>query len=887
MKQMRGFFIRLAGLFKKARRDRELADELDGHLRMHIADNLRLGMTPEEARRIALIKLGGMDSAKERYRDQRGVPVLEALIQDLRYTARLLRKSPGFTAVAVLTLALGVGANTAIFSVVDAALLRPVPFRNSSRVVVIWINNLSRGFNRVGPTGQDYLDWREQNKSFEDTYLFEHGSGTVIGQGEPEQVAGLRVTTNFADFLGFRPILGRAFLPEEERGVHNVAMLSYEYWQRKFGADPAVVGRQFMLNSELYTIIGVVPPKVWTGWPSDVVVPWNVDRLRQADSDLGVFGRLKPGVTLKLAQSDMAAVAERISQIRPEQRKAWGVTVLPLKDVTVEYIRPALLILLLAVGLVLLIACANVANLLLARALGRQKEIAVRVALGAGRLRLIRQFLTEGIVLGLVGGLAGLLLALWGSTLLYMIIPASIPVPDAAAQVGLPRGHIDSSVLCFALALSIVVGALFGLAPAVGCIRGNPGDSLKDGARGGGGSSRAARPRSALVVCETAFAVILVIGSGLMIKSFWHLLSVSPGFNPDHVVAVRIKLPTDAADSPYREPAKRILGFKRFLDQVQAAEGVQSAALTEIVPLSQEDMDFSAFVIDEQPAQSAAGHIAANFRIVSPGYFGTMQIPLRGGRAFSDVDDLEHQRVVVVDETAARRFFGGRNPVGEHIRLPDSSGRPREIIGIVGSVLDDGLDKQAKPTIYVSSLQASPQTMSLIVRTTMDPSAIVSEIKKAIWTVDSNQPVFDVRIVNDIVSNTVSAERVAFVLLTVFASIALLLAAVGIYGVTSYSVSQRVHEVGVRMALGANRSDVMKLVVWQGMQIAGGGIILGAIGALGLSRLMSSLLYGVAPSDPATFVGAVLCLSLVALLANYVPARRAANVSPMMALRCE
>ncbi|MGH9823138.1 MAG: ADOP family duplicated permease, partial [Blastocatellia bacterium] len=788
MRQMRSFLGRVAGLFKKERRDQELADELDGHLRMHIEDNIRLGMTPEEARRIALIKLGGLDSSKERYRDQRGVPMLETLMQDLRYTARLLRKSPGFTAVAVLTLALGVGANTAIFSVVNAALLQPVPFRDSTRVVVVWVNNLARGWNRVGPTGQDYLDWREQNKSFEDTYLYEHGSGTVTGQGEPEQVAGLRVTTNFADFLGFRPVLGRAFLPEEEHGTHDVAMLSYEYWQRKFGGDPGVVGRTFMLNGELYTTIGVIPPKVWTGWPYDVAVPWDIDRLRRADSDLGVLGRLKPGVSLKLAQSDMNGVANRVSELRPEQRKGWGVTVVPVKDVTVEYIRTALVLLLAAVGLLLLIACANVANLLLARALGRQKEIAVRVALGAGRMRLIRQFLTEGIALGLVGGSAGLLLALWGSTLLYMIIPASIPVPDAAAQVGLPRGHIDSSVLCFTLAVSIVVGALFGLAPALGSFSGNPGDSLKDGARGGGGSSRGARPRSALVVCETAFAVILVIGSGLMIKSFWHLLSVSPGFNPDHVLAVRIKLPTDAADSPYREPVKRILGFKRFLDQVQAAEGVQSAALTEIVPLSQEDMDFSAFVIDEEPAQSAADPTAANFRIVSPGYFGTMQIPLRGGRAFSDVDDLEHQRVVVIDETAARRFFGGRNPVGEHIRLPDSSGRPREIIGVVGSVLDDGLDKQAKPTIYVSSLQASPQTMSLIVRTSMEPAAILPQIKKAIWTVDSNQPVFDVRIVNDIVSNTVSAERVAFVLLTVFASIALLLAAVGIYGVTSYSV---------------------------------------------------------------------------------------------------
>jgi predicted permease len=881
------WFTRLADIFKRDKRERQLDEEIRSHLRMHIDDNIQRGMDPAEARRDAVIRLGGIDATKERYRDRRGVPLLDSIAQDLRYTVRTLAKSRGFTAVALLTIALGVGANTAIFSVVNSVLLQPMPVRDSARVVVVWVNNHSRGLNRVGPTGQDYLDWKEQNQSFEDTYLYEHGSGTVTGQGDPEQVAGLRVTANFAEFLGFTPILGRAFLPEEERGAHNIAMLSFDYWQRKYGGDPSAVGRGFTLNGESYTIIGVVPSKLWAAHPYDVVVPWSVERLKQADSDLGVWGRLKPGVTLKQAQSDMERVAERISQSRPKEREGWGVTVVPLKAVAVEYIRPALLILLVAVGFLLLIACANVANLLLARAVARRNEIAIRSALGAGRIRLIRQFLTESLVLGLLGGGAGLLLAWWGSALLYRVMPASIPVIDAASHVDLPRGRIDGSVLCFTLGVALFVGVLFGLAPLFESFKGKPADGLRSGTRIGGHGMGSHRSRSFLVVCETTLAVVLVIGCGLTMKSFWHLMKTSPGFVPDQLITVSMKLPNDTASSPYREPKNQILAYKRFLDQVQQVPGVRSAALTDIIPLSQDDMDFGVFVIDEKPGHAGDESLHSSIRVVSPGYFGTMQIPLKAGRTFSDSDDLDRQRVVILDETTARLYFESQNAIGQHIRFPDATGRPREIVGIVGSVLDDGLDKQPKPTIYLPSLQASSESMSLVLRTALPPAAVVPEVKAAIWTVDSNQPVFNVRIMNDIVAGTISAERVAFILLTVFASIALLLAAIGIYGVTSYSVGQRTHEVGIRTALGARRADVLKLVIGQGMVLAGAGVIIGIVAGLGLSRLMSSLLYGTAPTDPITFAAVGLGLLGVAALANYIPARRAASVSPMVALRYE
>jgi putative ABC transport system permease protein len=880
VRRLRAWMSRVAALVHVGRRERDLADELESHLQLQIDDNVQSGMAQQEARRAALVAWGGVEAVKEQYRDRAGLPWLDGVRQDVRYGARSLLRTPGFTVAAMLVLALGVGANTAIFSVVQAALLRSLPIRQDDRVAVVWIDNLALGRSRVGPTGQDYLDWKDANTPFEDLFLFEHGSGTITGHGEPEQVKGLRVTTNFAEFLGVTPVLGRAFTPSDS--TRNALLLSQGYWQRRFNADPGVVGQAVTLNSEPYTVIGVLPMDACFWYPADVVVPWPLDRLRQVDSNLGVFGRLKPAGTFALAQAEMDAIAARIADARPDERKGWGVSVVPIRDVTVQYIRPALLVLLGAVACVLLIACANVANLLVARTLTRQKEIAVRAALGAGRGRLVQQFLVESLLLGLAGGALGLASAAWGNAGLRRLIPASIPVPAAASQVPLPQGHIDASVLAFTLALSLGVGLVFGLGPMLTCLRHQPAERLKEGARTIGAGATTSRSRSALVIIETTLAIVLVVGAGLMIKTFWNLLTVRPGFNPENLITMQIKFSDDAPDSPYRQPAGRTVAVTRMLEQVRAVPVVQSAAFAMILPLSQDDQDRGEFAVAEQGSQPPADRLTSEFRIVTSGYFATMAIPLRSGRTFTDADTAESPRVVVIDDSLARTYFGAANPIGRHLQL---GSRPaREIVGVVGGVRDDGLDKQARPTIYIPYPQAPAQTISLVIRTRADAGTIVSAVKRAIWRVDPNQPLFSVRSMPDIVANTISATRVAFVLLASFAAIALALAAVGIYSVTSYGARQRTREVGLRMALGASRVDVLWLVIGSGMRFSLAGTAIGLLAATGLSRALSSLLFGVTPLDSGTFVAVGAGFVLVALVANGIPAWRAATLSPTQAL---
>lgn len=803
---------------------------------------------------------------------------MNALLQDLKYGLRMLARNPGFTAVAVLTLALGIGANTAIFSVVNAVLFQRPPVPDADRVVVIWVNNLGHGWSRVGPTGLDYFDWKEQSQSFEDLFLFEHGTGTITGQGEPEQVAGLRVTTNFGDFFGIKPLLGRTFRLDEGQGRHNLMILSSGYWQRRFGSDPTVVGRAVRLNGESYTIIGVLPAALNTLFPADIVVPFDTDWLRRADSRLGVFGRLKPGVTLRDASSEMSLLAERIGRERPS-RKGWGVVLVPVMEVLVEYIRPVLLVLLTAVGFVLLIACANVANLMLARAVARQKEIAVRLALGATRFRLIRQLLAESILLGLLGGGAGLLLAVCGVDLLMRVVPAHIPVPNAAAEAPVPAVHMDGTVFVFAVLISLLTGIVFGLVPAIQSAGCEVVESLKEGARGSSSGPQAHYARSALVSGEAAFAFVLVIGAGLMIKSFWRLLEVNPGFNPDHLLTLQVKLQNDATDSKYRSPWQQATAFQRFLKSVETLPEIRAVGLTEIVPLSQEDMDMGFFVIKEAPPLPPGERLAADLRNVSPSYFGTMGIPLLKGRVFTDRDNTDGPAVVLIDETLARRYFPDEDPVGKHLHMGDATRVPREVVGVVGGVRDTGYERQPRPTIYFPYLQSPSQTMSMVIRSASPPESLLPAIKNAIWSVDNDQPVFNVRTMDEIISRVV--------LLGVLAFLALALAGVGIYGVTSYSVSQRTHEIGVRVALGAQREDVLKLVVGQGVIFALSGMGIGMVGALVLTRFLSSLLYDVKPTDPLTFIGASLVLTAVTLAASYIPARRATKVDPMVALRYE
>ncbi len=811
---------------------------------------------------------------------------MNGLVQDVRYALRQLPKNPGLAVTAILTLALGIGANTAIYGLANTVLFQHLPVKASNRLVVIWINNLKNGWSRIGPAGRDFLDWKEQSRSFEDLFLFEHGTGTVTGGGEPEQVTGLRVTTNFGEFFGINPLLGRTFRLDEASAKHNLAVLSYGYWQRRYASSPTVVGQRMTLNGEPYTIIGVLPSELGTVFPADVVVPFDNDWLKRADSDLGVFGRLKPGITLQQASSEMAVTMENMARQRPDRRD-FGTVLVPLESARVEYIRPALLLLLVAVGCVLLIACANVANLLLSRAAGRQKEIAARLALGAGRGRLAQQFLVESMILALIGGGAGLLMAQWGSYFLMRFVPDRIPVPNAADYVSLPKLHLDGKVLAFTALISVLTGALSSLFPVVQSLRVNVNDALKEASRGSPSSPRAHRMRAILVIAESALAFVLVIGAGLMVQSFARLLQASPGFDANDLLTLRIKLPNDTENSPYREPRHRAATFQRFLQNVQAVPGVQSAAFAEIVPLSQDDMDMGEFVITEKPELRTAQHLAADFRDVTPDYFHTMGISLLQGRVFSEHDDLDNPRVVMIDRTFAERFFRGQDPVGKHLQLPDATQPEREIVGVVGAVLDTGFDQEPRPTIYFPSLQSPDQTMSLVVRTALPPSSILPGIKNAIWNVDKDQPIFNVRPMHEIISGITSARRVAFLTLDAFALLALILAAIGIYGVTSYAVMQRIHEIGVRVALGAQRGDILRLVVLHGMKLAGAGVFLGLLASLALTRLMASLLFGVSATDPLTFAGVAVLLFAVALLAGYIPARRAAKVDPMAALRYE
>ncbi|MBZ5500470.1 MAG: ABC transporter permease [Acidobacteriia bacterium] len=876
----------LGAFFRRGTLEDRLRDELQLHIDLLTDKNIRLGMAPDEARRQARIAVGGFEQARETVRDARGFGFLEDIGRDFRCGLRQVRRSPGFAAVAVLTLALGIGVNTAIFNVARATLLQPLPIRHASRLAVIWVNNLEHGWSRIGPTGQDYLDWKEQSESFDDMFLFEHGTGTVTGSGEPEQVAGLRVTTNFGDFFGIKPLLGRTFRLDEAGSRRNFIILGYGYWQRRFGSAPSVIGRGMTLNGEPYTIIGVLPAEFAALFPADVVVPFDTDWVKRVDTDLGVFGRLKAGTTLKQATGEMSVISERIAVARPS-RKGFGVVLVPLEDVRVEYLRPALLVLLGAVGFVLLISCANVANLMLARSIVRRREMAIRMALGAGHLRLIRQFLVESTLLSLSGGAAGSLLALWSTDLLKIFVPSRIPVPNAADAVMLPTIHMNGAAFAFTAIISLLTGIILGLIPAFQSLRCNVDESLKEGGRGLLAGPRGHRIRSTLVIVESALAFVLVIGAGLMIKSFWRLLEANPGFHPDHLLTLRIKLPADAKDSKYREPRQQAATFQRFLAGVEAVPGIQSAAFVKIIPLSQDDMDMGYFVVKEDPPLPPGEHLAADFRSITPNYFATMGIPLLEGRTFTDQDNLDRTRVVVIDKTLAHWFFPNQDPIGKHLQIPDATRTAREIVGVVGGVRDTGFDQQPRPTIYFPSLQSPEQTMSLVVRTTLPPSAILPAIKNAIWSVDKNQPVFGVRSMDEIISEIVSAQRLAFLLLGVFAFLALALAAIGIYGVNSYLVSERTHEIGVRIALGAQPSDVSRLVLGHGARLAGIGVIVGVVAAFALTRLLSSLLFGVSATDPLTFVGVAILLTLVAVAACYIPARRAMRVDPLVALRCE
>jgi len=809
---------------------------------------------------------------------------MKTLWQDVRYGARMLLKHPGFTVVAVLALALGIGANMAIFSVVNAVILRPLPYKDPERLVTILGTAPKLDIDVFPASAPDFVDWRNQNHVFERLAAMEEASFNLTGAGgEAERVSSTSASAELFPLLGVNASLGRTFSSEEEAaGRNKVAVLSNGLWQRRFGANPALIGQTIMLSGEAYAVIGVMPPTFHFpegDTETNVWVPLDVtagETGKRGHRNLIVVGRLKNGVSLTQAQTEMEGISQRLAAQYPGSNGDWDVKVSSLQALLTEDIEPALLLLFGAVGFVLLIACANVANLQLARAAARQKEIAIRLALGASRARLVRQFLTESVLLALLGGVVALLFALWGIDALVAALPEGVP---RAEQIGL-----DRSVLGFTLLISFVTGILLGLAPAWQGTKPDLTEGLKEGGKFLMGGARRNRVRSLLVIGEVALSLLLLIGAGLMMKSFYRLREVKPGVDPHNVLTIQINLP----QTKYAEDYKQANFFQEVLERIGALPGVVSVGATTNLPfIGDSQSDFS---IEGRPdAKTPKDALIASYDSVSPDYFRATGIPIVKGRDFTVQDRNGALPVAVISETMAHRFFGGEDPIGLHIRRGDSEdNKPwMTIIGIAGDVRRYGLAERLRPEIYYPYLQQPEAAMALVVRTAADPLSITPSVRREVLAVDKDQPIYDIKTMDSLLAQSIASNRLSVWLLGLFAALALLLASIGIYGVIAYSVTQRTHEIGIRMALGASQRDVLKLVIGQGMILTLVGIAIGLVGAFALTRLMASLLFTVSATDPVTFAGISALLAFVALVACYIPARRAMKVDPMIALRHE
>jgi putative ABC transport system permease protein len=808
---------------------------------------------------------------------------MQTFLQNLRYGFRILLKNPAFTTVAVLTLAIGIGANTAIFSVVNAVLLGDLPYKEADRLAIIWETRPEESRNVASPA--NYLDWKEQNNVFTDLAGVADGRAVVVGDGEPEEIPLQYATTNLFTILGTEPLMGRTFLPEEgQENQPRVIVISYGLWQRRFGGDSKIIGRHLNINRNDTTVVGVMPPRFeWfikkgslTNKPAEIWSPWamtNDFRLRRGRY-MTVVGRLKPGVTFPQAQAEMTTIGSRLEQQYHDFNANWGINVVPLRTQFTGEIRPALYVLVAAVGFVLLIACANVANLLLARAAARQKEIAIRVALGAKRRRVLLQLLTEGLPLALLGGLFGLLLAWWGTSLLVALSPPQL--------VDLSNVRINLTVLSFTLGVSLLTGLIFSLAPSLASARVDLNNSLKEGVKGGSATG-GHRLRSLLVIAEVALALMLLVGAGLLIRSFDRLATVDPGFNAANILTMRVPLPT----RKYDQDPKVISFFKRAIEQIRSLPGVESAGAINFLPFGGPGAGTN-FEIEGLPKPAPGQEPNTSVCVTDKNYFNTMQIPLKSGRLFTDQEATEMRHVVVVNEALAKKYFPNENPIGKRIKIwmkdePDFT----EIIGVVADSKDKALDREIEPMSYWPQPELTYPFMTLVIRTQSDPASVAAGARKVIQDLDGEQPVADVRTMESLLSLSIARARFSALLLAVFAGVALVLSGVGIYGVISYTVAQRGHELGIRMALGAQAMDVVKLVLRNGMVLALVGVAIGLIGAFALTRVMTTLLFGVSPTDLTTFVAVSLLLILVALLACYIPARRATRVDPLKALRYE
>jgi predicted permease len=988
-------------LFHKKRAEREMDEELRFHFEKQTEQNIARGMSPREARYAALRQFGNVGALKEECRDTWGVRFISELGQDLRYGLRQLRRNPGFTIVAVLTLALGIGANTAIFSVVDAVVLRPLPYPHSARLV--WISGFIPAFNAYLTGGADYVDWKNQNKTLEQITAFDEWAElSMTGRGTPAQVRGAQVSANFLPTLGVEPQFGRTFTSEEDQpnGPH-VAILMHAFWQQYFGSDANVLGQVITLDSTPYTIVGVMPAnfRFPGNAEAQLLLPLQLNEahelLRVQQRLVHVVGYLKPGVTLARARNDLDVIRKRAEsapmaqapssrgpipgptgeppprpgdhlvmrfrssngpsagapggmnpppplfgsaprensipgrgpartpahedgilgpqefnqsvprpgakatgpgpQARsvplggpPTARRSAGpppteLIVQPLGEHLAGNLRPAMLIMLGVVGLVLLIACANLASLTLARASARSREIAVRAAFGAGRGRLVRQLLTENVVLALGGGGAGLVVAAWSVHVMIRLIPPSV----GGAILSLENPHIDAPVLLFTLLVSVLTGVLFGLAPALASTRADIVEQLKEGSPMATGGVGRGWLRATLAVAEVSLALVVLIGAGLLMKSFYRVLSVNLGFVPEQVLTVNINL----TDSRYHEAEQKLDFYTEVLSRAESLPGVRSAALTDSLPLSHYQ---TRLIITPPWLAAKAGDTPFSNTVqlarlaVSPAYFYTLGIPVLKGRTFTDADNERALKVAVINQALAQHLWPNEDPVGKELPIPGPGGSSGiRIVGVVGDTHHDGPGQDVESEIYVPYLQAKRNFMQLAIRTTADPTSLASAVRREVAAVDPEQPIARLATLDQTLSESVAPRRFNMLLLGIFAALALAISTVGIYGVVAYSVTQRTHEVGIRMALGAERRDVLNMIVGQGLKLALIGVAIGIAGALALTRFLSSMLYGITPTDPLTFVVVSLILIAVALVACYIPARRAAKVDPMVALRYE
>jgi putative ABC transport system permease protein len=885
---------RLSALVRKDKMEREMEAELRYHMEREVERNAADGMSPEEARQAALRSFGGMERAKEECRDARGIRLVEELRQDLRYGVRMLKTNPGFTLVAVLTLALGIGANSAVFSVVNAALLRPLPYAEPERLVMVWGNFQRLNMTRLGVSAPEFVDYKNQNEVFAEVAAFQPATFNLTGSDEPERLSGARVSASIFPLLGTAPLVGRTLLAEEDAPGHaRAAVLSRRLWERRFGSDPALVGKSIKLDGESYTVVGVMPQGFQFPFGEshgagrvDVWVPVAFSQEDLSSRDHYFFrmiARLKPGVTVEQARAAMSMIGSRLEQQYPRTYRGpngedggWHVTVTTLEDEVVGNSRLLLLVLLCVVAFVLAVACANIAGMLLARATTRRREVAIRTALGAGRMRLIRQFLTESIMLSLLGGAVGLFLATWGVKLLIAMSPREIPRLDEAGT--------DVRVAGFTLLISILTGVLFGLVPALQGSHASLSESLKEGNKSATASSGQRRLRSLLVVSEIALALVLLIGAGLMLKSFQRLLNVDPGFDAENVLTMQIAL----SPSRYTDPKAKAGFYDQLLGRVKSLPGVESASITTALPLGGPTFG-GPFSIEGRPLDMTGKPPHAEIRTVAPGYFHVMRTPLIKGRDFGAEDTDASVPVVIINETFARSFFGNEDAVGRRIKI-GAPGSPRPwmlVAGIARDVKSGGLDAEVIPEMYLPYAQNVGPAMTLVVRTAVDPSSSIAAVRREVLSIDRDQPVYNTSTMKQLLGQSIAQRRLSLLMLGVFSLIALLLAAIGIYGVMAYTVAQRTHEIGIRLALGAQKRDILRLVLGQGMLLTIVGVVIGVGASLALTRFLSSLLFGVSSTDPATFALITILLTGVALLACYIPARRAMKIDPMTALRYE